>query len=543
MFSDSFRQSNAYQLLIFSLFVLFAIIAGWPILSDLDGVIIGRDNDVFINPWADWWTRKALTDPALTLWRTDYMFYPVGANLSYHSFSHLNTAVSLLLRPLFGDLPAYNLSIWLNYPLIGFGMYKLARYLTASDVSGVLAGIAFAFSSHAMYQSSHPVLLSIWCFPLATLYYFRAVEEENKGLALVAALFVLLGTLTSTLLFFMMVLWFAFLTTYLWVAPGWKRPSLPLLLTFALASGITTTIVQLPLIFDAIANQNSSFIISEAHESIVADILSPIVPHWFIWFSRGLYFGFVGIYIMLFARRSGGKLRLWVVLLIVTYLIGIGPKPLLLGNEINVTLPWSYPFVPILRNMYRFNILTSLAVSVLIAYGWIGIRAELKTARARQVGAVIVTILLFTDYAWPQIPTVTSFASPFYHDFLDEVPDTIVLAHLPTHRQFDKRYLYYQTIHGHKIINGVISRAEADTFSFVESNALFENRADDRPSFLPPPKPDLEAALNQLANTGVGYLIIEKSFMKSGQIAIWKSSMEQEPVYEDGAVVVYEVTQ
>ncbi len=525
-----------YQIFILALYVLLSIIVGWPILSNLNGVIIGQDNDIFINPWADWWTLKAIQDATISLWRTDYIFYPTGANLSFHSFSHLNTAVSLLLQPFVGVLPAFNLSIWLNYPFIGFAMYQLARYLTKSEVGSFMAGIAFAFSSHAIYQSSHPVLLSIWCFPWATLYFLRAIEEEKRSFAFIAALFVFLGTLSSTLLFFLMVLWFAFLTSYLWFSKQWKRPSIDILLIFAITSGITAIVIQLPLILDAVNNQNSSFIISDG-KTIVADIIAPIAPHWVVWLWRGLYFGYIGIYIMLFARRSEGKIRIWVILLITAYLISIGPRPEILGRELNIILPWSYLFIPILRNMYRFNILTSMAVSILIAFGWVGIMTQIQTERGKKIGAVLLTLLLFADYTWPQMQYFPVEISPFYTEYLDEVDDDVILTQLPSNRQFDKFYLFLQTIHGRKITNGVISRAEVDTFTFIENNAILALRQ--TPEETPLPPENLNEALSELANINVGFIIFEKAFMDSELIDAWRSAMPATPIFEDEYLFVY----
>lgn len=525
--------------MIFILFTILAMIVGWQVLTQLDSVIIGNDNDIFINPWADWWTQKALADPSLSLWRTDWLFYPSGANLTYHSFSHLNTAVSLLLQPMVGVLPAYNLSILLNYPLIGFSMYQLARYLTKSEVGAILAGIAFGFSSHAMYQSSHPVLLSIWCFPWATLYLLRAVNEERRLFAAAAAGFVFLGTATSTLLFFMMIIWFAFLIGYLWFSREWKRPSLPILKIFVLVSGVLTLPLQLPLLLDAINNQNSSFIISNGG-SIVADIIAPLAPHWVIWFTRGLYFGFVGIYIMLFAPKSGAKIRIWVILLVSAYLISIGPRPEIVGQELDIVLPWSSLFVPILRNMYRFNILTSMAVSLLIAFGWLGIRSQLKSERSRLVGAIILPLLLFADYGWTGILYAPAEVSPFYTDYLESIEDDVVLTLLPTNRQFDKLYMYFQTLHGHKMTNGVISRPESDTFNFVRSNSILASYQMPEEIFLPPD--DLAHALGHLRDNGVGLVVFNKEFMDNQLITTWKMSLPHTPIYEDEWVFVYDLS-
>jgi hypothetical protein len=156
------RQTNFAALL---LFLLLTVVAAWPVVSNLNSVIIGLDNDVYLNPWADWWTAEALTDPNLSLWHTNYLFYPNGANLIYHSFSHLNTLVSLALRPFLGPLPAYNITILLNLILIGFSIFQLTRYLTNSTTAGILAGIVFAFNSQIQYQTSHPVTFCVWCFP------------------------------------------------------------------------------------------------------------------------------------------------------------------------------------------------------------------------------------------------------------------------------------------------------------------------------------------------------------------------------------------
>jgi hypothetical protein len=236
------RQVNVAA---FLLFLVLTIIAAWPVVSDLNGVIIGDDNDIFINPWADWWTGKALSDPNLSLWQTNYLFYPIGANLVYHSLSHLNSLVSLALRPLVGPLPAYNLTILLNMVLFGFSIFQLARYLTKSTVAGILAGLIFAFNSQIIFQTSHPVTYSVWCFPWMTLYFIRAVRENRYRWAVVAGVFVFLGAATSTLILILTAAWLLLLMGYMVVSAEFPRPPLKILLTF----GLTSSVLVLPLIF------------------------------------------------------------------------------------------------------------------------------------------------------------------------------------------------------------------------------------------------------------------------------------------------------
>ncbi len=93
----TFRRYESLWILL--LFLLLTIIASWNVVTNLNGVIVGDDNDVYINPWVDWWTYKAITDPDISLWQSDMMYYPIGADLTFHSFSHLNTAVSFHSTP------------------------------------------------------------------------------------------------------------------------------------------------------------------------------------------------------------------------------------------------------------------------------------------------------------------------------------------------------------------------------------------------------------------------------------------------------------
>ena len=69
----------------------------WPLALRLDTHFAGQDKDVWINPWATWWTEKAISE-GQTLYYTNLMFYPRGVSLAFHSFIHVNTALALLFR-------------------------------------------------------------------------------------------------------------------------------------------------------------------------------------------------------------------------------------------------------------------------------------------------------------------------------------------------------------------------------------------------------------------------------------------------------------
>jgi len=527
------HQTNLSALLFF---IGLTIIAAWPILTNLDGVIIGNDDDIYVNLWVDWWAAKAWQDPTISLWHTEMIFYPQGANLVYHSISHLNTVISLGLRPFLGILPAYNITILLNYILNGFSMYQLARTLTRSTVAGLLAGIIFAFNSHSLYQSAHPVLLSTWSFPWTTLYFLRAVRENDVKWAIVAAFFVFMAATASTILIILIAFWLALLTLYLFAAPDEKRPSGRVLLTFSLLSALLVLPLVWPLLQDAITNRNTSFIIDPL-SSIVTSIPSIFIPHWYQRAIRGMYLGIVPSGLSILALwRQRRPARLWLLLTVVAYLFAIGPRPVYFGEYLDVVLPWSALLAPVLRHMYRMMILMSLGWAMTSAFGWLALENLFKQHKVSHwfmafgVGAVI-----FLEFTAVPFPHRSAAVSQFYTDYLDSVPNNVALAILPTGRQLDKRYMYYQTLHEHPMTGGVISRSQSETLRFIVNNPLLRAAAVD---MAPAPLPDnVDVALAELAAYRIGFLVLERNGRLD--IDVWRSAIKRAPVYEDNEALVY----
>ncbi len=533
-------SNHKTSIAVFILFLTLTVIAAWPIISDLNNVIIGDDNDIFLNPWADWWTSKALSDPNLSLWYTNYLFYPIGGNLTFHSFSHLNSLVSLSLRPVIGALPAYNLTILLNIVLFGFSIFQLAKYLTKSTIASILAGIIFAFNSQIIYQTSHPVTFSVWCFPWMTLYLIRATRENSFRLAIIAAFFVFLGGATSIHLIILMGFWSLLLIGYMVISAELPRPSKKILLTFSLTSLLLLVPLLYPLIQDAIINQNSSFTIDNQF-FIATDIAQIFTPPWRIWYIRSFYLGIAPIILFLFAivniRRQG---KVWFLLALFSFLIVIGPTPSYNGKELGITLPWVTAIMPIIRHPYRLLLLFSFGWAMIAAYGWLAFEKTINLPRRFMLLiGVIIGAFIFIDYTSAPFPNRPATVSAFYTDYLDDIPNDVALAIIPFGRQEDKRYLYYQTYHEHPITGGIISRSEANIFDFINSNSLLRAASVD---IHPVPIPDnIEEGFGHLASVNVGYFVIDKNLMVSAgeDYQAWMTAIPYVPIYEDDLVVAY----
>lgn len=522
--------------------MLLTVVFAWPVLTQLDSVIIGDDQDVFINPWADWWTLKALTDAQISLWHTDYLFYPRGISLHFHSFSHLTTFVSLSLRPLLGSLAAYNVTILLHLVLAGLAMYHFGRYTSGSAVAGLLAGIVFAFNSHNILQTAHPVLVSVWPLPWSALFLLQAIDRRDKRYALLAAGFVLLAALCSTLMLILTGLWLLFILCFAIATGHLKREALSTVVLFGIGSAVLAALPLLPLLQEALFGANTNFVIVSG-ENLPSDMLAAVQPYWLGLLPRSLHFGVVPLLLLGASFFRWRETWPWLLYLLVVYLFAIGPNPVVADNEIGVSFSWSEAIRPLLRHTHRLNVLMSTALASLVAYGWVAVAARLRRApRLYWLIALLLAALVYVEYTQPRFPRHTAAASPFYTEYLEAAPDDVALAILPTGRQQDKRYMYFQTLHGHKMTNGVVSRHDNEAFHFMRNNPLLRaGSVNSSPLDLPD---DPEPALQELATAGIGYLVLDKEYFEQQELYLprWRALMSNAPVYEDDLVLVYATT-
>ncbi|MDY6878415.1 MAG: hypothetical protein SWK90_19730, partial [Chloroflexota bacterium] len=211
--------------LILILFVCLVLVITYPLPLQLATHLAGDDYDVWARPWATWWT-KTVIQKGRSLYHTDMLFYPLGVSLVYHSFSHVNTAVALLLEPLAGYIAAHNLTVLLAYILSGFSMYLLGKHITGSTGAGLVAGLIFTFSTYHIDQSSHLIILTTQWIPFWILSVIRISHNEHPlRHALLAALFLALTALSSWHLLLFSALWLVLYLAYLTLGTKDSQPT------------------------------------------------------------------------------------------------------------------------------------------------------------------------------------------------------------------------------------------------------------------------------------------------------------------------------
>ena len=156
-----------------------AAVMTYPLLFQLNNGVASHSPDVWILLWDNWWVQHALST-GQNIFYTTYMFYPQGVSLASHSFSFTHTAISSLFQLFINPIAAYNLAIWLMFPISGLGMYLLSKQLTHSRPAAWIAGLLYAFAPYHMTQAlGHPHLSYVQFIPFAVLFILKVIESQR----------------------------------------------------------------------------------------------------------------------------------------------------------------------------------------------------------------------------------------------------------------------------------------------------------------------------------------------------------------------------
>lgn len=568
------RERHRVDYLVLAIYVLIGVVFTMPLPLKMGHCLAGDDIDAWLNPWVNWWTHKALSErgtstAGLSLYYTNYLFYPHGASLVYHSFSHANTALWFALRPVLGNLPAHNLTILVTYPLSAFTLYLLAHHLTESRPAAFVAGFIFGFSPFHVAESAHPVLGTIQWIPLFMLSLERAITQRRTQAGVFAALWLWLTALSSwhlLVLGFSLGLCRAF---YLLVTePRWRNWKTWRILLIASAVFIILTLPFIwPLLSEQLIsslNDTPSYISAHQEEHAGTDLLAfftpsnyhpllgPSVSKLYARFYPGLWQrpAFIGYSVLVLGiigiLRGGRRARFWWITSLFVFLLALGPNPHVLGQRLfPYALPWGIPVIRLIRYAGRLNVLLTLCWSLVAAWGCAALLEKIHRHRSRQRDWAImagITLLIAFEYCPIPFPHTCVEVSPFYTQLAQEEGD-FAIVEIPMGRQPSKISMFYQTIHERPLVGGHISRTPPHAYDFIRENELLSKlQMYSAPDYEGPfsfPFPDLSRRLDALAQVGIRYIVFRRASTSPQLLAAWQSFIGAHPAYEDNMIIAY----
>ena len=565
-------RERGLDLLVLVSFIAVSLAFCYPLPFRLATEVAGRYVDTRVFQWNNWWLKYALfngLDPDYS----HYIYYPSGASLVSHNMNWVSATLAIPLDLLFGPIVAYNLTFLLTFWLSGYGMYALARHVTGHRGAAFVAGLAFAFSPYHVSGNfdGQMNLANVQWIPLCALFMLRVVSDRRWQDAVWAGVFGALASLDCWFFAIFLGLWSALFVAYLLIA-AWKRLSWWTAGLLCLAGGVALGLIA-PFLWPVLAEMDSgevgevldyfavdkssdllAFFTPSSDHPLTGNRDAPVYARFAHW--RPAYLGISALALALYAvvvtRR---RAMLWALSLVFFVLLALGPVLEVGGVSypgIPMLLAWLIRWVPafkIIRQASRFNVMVSFSLAVLVGLACADLYARLCKARPGRAGVragggalvAIGAVVLFEYLALP-CPLSTARVSPFYHALAQQEGD-LALLELPIDDFHSREYLYPQTIHHKKLVNGYVARTPDSAQSFIEHQPLLRKLQIQME--VDPTLHDIPAAMDVLAANNVRYVVVHKQPLPpqppvdEGVFALWHELFGPDTAYADDEISVY----
>lgn len=558
------------------LYVGIAIAFSWPLPSRFATAVYGSSGDVWPHLWWLWWVREALLQ-GHNPYTTSLLFHPFGAPLYLMGMDLVTGTLGVPLQSLFGLVAAFNILVIGAAAFGAFTAYLLARHITGSWWGGLVAGAMFGF---APLQSSFAnmgqlELVSIGFVPLALLGLLRLGTCDGRqrwSTRTLTALAFAAASLSSWYQAMMVGLCALFIVAFVaatkLLARDWAGLRAWLAGTFA--AGALTAALLAPVLVPTIREARSGSIGVTPREWIAASSvdlagafsfnrLSPIVTQRV---PVAATLGYVASALALLGLWRGPRGKcLWASIAVLFFLLALGPYLLVGGRRFDLPfMPYNalyaLPLGSIARAPVRFMVLTTLAQSILAAWGVQAMRAFAASRSPRRHGwlPALVTLSLLGLILAEWLPAPRTLAAtdiPAVYQSLDGSPPGGLLE-LP----YDAiaKEMYWQTSHGRPITGGYISRKiPYPLFDSVPVIRQLRERADNDLRDLTAPDivnqpPVLDRTVDILNAYRLRYVLIHKDQLRPWEatdllLATARALPDNLIVRDDASVRVYQIPQ
>jgi hypothetical protein len=486
-------------------------------LLNLTAGVVGGDRDGYNNLWGYYWLKTALFDLHRNPYYTDYIYYPTGTSLRFHTLNPFNGLVTMPLNVTLGYVPTLNLVFVVAPLLTALFAFLLIRDMVGDGPAAFVGAAVATYSDYhiavflAEGQSSYITLQFI---PLYLFFLFRAlhgrpdwrqgvlVGQDNRRGALYLALSVVtLVCITLTDWQYLMFVFFATLLYSLFLIFV-RRPAVEKAHTFgklAVIGGayalIVTPVLLLPMIAEALASPwlNVSHQ-ADLHSVDLGWLLNPgIGVHGLVILAVAL----IGLWSAVRAGRGSREIAMfWLLAITFFYLMSLGPSLLMNGKQTGLPLPYgalqSLPVLSSGRDPARFTLVATLGTGVLVAFGVRGLldfSRNAGIARFRpwtsypRLGTGVVACVILVAALSGTMPAAgrAKIDPPLWPPFYEQLAKdsrTYAILELPLFSDDGlgaDHYQMYQALHNKARFSGRLARDRKldNPNNFVKRSSLF----------------------------------------------------------------------
>jgi hypothetical protein len=564
------------------LYLLLTVLLTYPLVLRFATHVPGDGSDDPALVWNLWWVKHAVVDLHSNPLLCNYVFYPLGIDLTFYTLTILNGFLSVPLQPLLGLVSANNVIVLASFVLSAYGAYLLVKHLLPKEThpsAPFLAGLIYAFSSNRFIYASLGQfnILSMQWIPFYVLFLIRA-RRNPKSLrypSLTAVFLLLNGYTEFTYASFLLIFTLVYLLYWLAV-DGWRR-NLLLWRNLALV-GVAFVVGMSPILvrmWRVMAVEGDFLVEGLGFANVFsADLLGFFVPSHLhpladLWrrsfdFSY-LNFVFIGYVVLGLAVYGAVRhfrdrgLRFWIVAAVVFALIALGPTLRFNGQEHELPLPFdvlaALPFFKGNRYPSRYSVILTLCWAALAAYGLHSLTSRVRReALKRSLAGILASLVVFEHLSVP-LP-LSDFRVPDVYATVSEEPGDFSMLELPLAWRNGFRVTgtkdpvimfeqFYQTTHQKRLLGGNTSRNPEYKFQYfteapvINTIIALENGHEvERETW----DTDRELAPEVLRLLGVRYVILHTEVVPPVLQEYVQYVMGGERIHEGDGIVAYRVT-
>lgn len=520
-------------------YLLASILLTWPLFFKLGSVLFGDYGDTRGGVWWVWAKTNGLLDASIN----HLIASPFGIPTVRGFRQPVTEWLPIILSKFSNEIVAYNLYVFLSFPLTAIATYFLLERLLQQKLAAFVGGLIFGFCPAAVMQAAggHAAFSFNAFIPLflLALFYNRS-HRTLLSVFYVAASFTLI---TFTTLYFG---YFAIYITIFFVifdVLNSKAESKHAISLNYLYGAIFAIVLILPFEYKAIFKQitlSNDTLAKAGHirdlselfvySSRPWDFLTPSVDHpvfgAFLYdftrahlhgsniFEQTLYLGMIPVGLLLtgIVLTFRGSFNvghrtyfmffmfgaLWMYFLSLPPLLTIG------SGKVPTVSYFAYYIAPMFRVYARFGILVNFFVACAAAVVLTHLSQRMKRARYFALLALLLPVLMFEYWSVPPDFALAVDRPPEVYQWLAKEPGNVIVAEYPMMRWDELSfytYLFWQRIHKKSLVNGA-SKDNALAWPFFAKVNDLAN----------PETPEL------LKSVGVKYVIVHTKMYQDGTI-------------------------
>ncbi len=368
--------------------ILLAAIYGRVAIFNLTTGVIGGDLDGYENLWNNYWVKTALFDLKRNPFYTNYIYYPTGISLRFHTLNPFNGLLTLPFNLTLGWVATTNLLFLFSLATTTFFAFWLIRDIVGENWAAFAGAALFTYANEQVlgyFLYGQAEKLSAQWYPLYLFFMFRALGTNQKIKPAGRKLVLYIALSIITLIIISLVDWqyviqavvttLAYFGFVLFTQRSWPEKG-QIFLKLAAIGGIYAALIAIPLLLPMLREAADSPWLSVSEQSVFRSqaLLDFVRPGLTNPGYLALLVGLVGL-LVAWRRQNNERepLLFWLLVGFGACILTLGPRLIWDSTPTEIRLPYALvyklPVLSIGRDPGRFYIIAMLGFGIISAFG------------------------------------------------------------------------------------------------------------------------------------------------------------------------------